>query len=92
MGHQSDHLTQIICSLSLFLPPHPFHGRKNKGTLWDGIYSAVVASAIVTFHHRATPPAFPITLNFQDVSESAQSKLDQMDARLQIFPGPLKEL
>lgn len=46
----------------------------------------------MTFHHGATPPAFPITLNFQDVSESAQSKLDQMDAWLQIFPGPLKEL
>lgn len=42
----------------------------------------------MTFHHSAAPPAFPNTLNFQDVSESAQSKLDQMDAWLQGFPAP----
>lgn len=92
MEHQNDHLTQIICFLSLFLPPHPVRGRENKGILEDGIYQAIVSGAIVTFHHRATPPAFPITLNFQDVLESAQGKLAQMDAWLQIFPAPLKEL
>lgn len=54
MGHQNDHLTQIICFFSLFLPPHLFfYGRKTKGILEDGIYRAVVSSAILTFHHRA---------------------------------------